>query len=381
MGIKGLTQLIGDSAPAAIKENEIKNYFGRKVAIDASMSIYQFLIAVRSEGAMLTSADGETTSHLMGLFYRTIRMVDNGIKPVYVFDGKPPEMKGGELNKRAEKREEATKQLAIATDAGDTAEIDKMNKRLVKVNKVHTDECKQLLTLMGVPYIEAPCEAEAQCAAMVKAGKVYATATEDMDSLTFGSNILLRYMTYSEAKKMPIKEFHLDKVLQAMSYTMDEFIDLCIMLGCDYCDTIKGIGAKRAKDLIDKHRCIEKVIENLDTKKYAIPEDWPYQEARRLFKNPDVLDPETIDLKWNQPDEEGLVKFLCGDKNFNEERIRGGAKKLCKAKQGQTQGRLDTFFKVLPSNKPSTPSTPASKRKAEEPKKGSKGGAKFKRAK
>jgi len=379
MGIKGLSQLIGDNAPQAIKENEIKNFFGRKVAIDASMSIYQFLIAVRShDGAQLTSADGETTSHLIGLFYRTIRMVDNGIKPVYVFDGKPPDMKGGELTKRAEKREEASKQLALATDAGDTAEMDKLNRRLVKVNKTHTDECKRLLTLMGIPYVEAPCEAEAQCAALVKSNKVYATATEDMDSLTFGSNVLLRYMTYSEAKKMPIKEFHLKTILETMEYTMDEFIDLCILLGCDYCDTIRGVGAKRAKDLMDKHRSIEKILENLDTKKYVVPEEWPFEQARRLFKTPDVTDPETLDLKWNQPDEEGLVKFMCEEKNFNEERIRNGAKKLAKAKQGQTQGRLDSFFKVLPSAK--SPASPAVKRKAEEPKKG-KGGGKFKRAK
>lgn len=84
------------------------------------MSLYQFLIAVRSEGSQLTNADGETTSHLMGTFYRTIRLVENGIKPVYVFDGKPPELKSGELNKRAEKREEAQKALTQAEESGMT---------------------------------------------------------------------------------------------------------------------------------------------------------------------------------------------------------------------------------------------------------------------
>ncbi|CAJ0762354.1 3245_t:CDS:2, partial [Entrophospora sp. SA101] len=87
---------LGDNCPAAIISNEIKNYFGRKIAIDASMSIYQFLIAVRQDGQLLTNDSGETTSHLMGLFYRTIRMVENGIKPCYVFDGKPPVLKSGE---------------------------------------------------------------------------------------------------------------------------------------------------------------------------------------------------------------------------------------------------------------------------------------------
>ena len=140
MGILGLSKLVADIVPQAIKENEIKNYFGRKVAIDASMSLYQFLIAVRSDGNQLTNADGETTSHLMGTFYRTIRMIDNGIKPVYVFDGKPPKMKSGELEKRTERREEAEKALEKAKEVGDAEEVDKQNRRLVKVGKSHVEE-------------------------------------------------------------------------------------------------------------------------------------------------------------------------------------------------------------------------------------------------
>lgn len=186
------------------------------------MCLYQFLIAVRAEGAQLTSVDGETTSHLMGTFYRTIRMLENGIKPVYVFDGKPPDMKSKELSKRTEKREEAQKALEKATEAGDAADMEKFNRRLVRVTKVHNEEAKELLKLMGVPYINAPCEAEAQCAAMVKAGKVYATATEDMDALTFGTNILLRHLTSSEAKKLPVQEFFYDKILQGLEFTPEQ---------------------------------------------------------------------------------------------------------------------------------------------------------------
>ena len=106
---------------------------------------------------------------------------------------------------------------------------------------------------------------------------------------------------------MPIKEFHMDKILESLNYTMDEFIDLCILLGCDYCDTIKGIGAKRAKDLIDKYRCIEKIVDNLDKSKYPIPESWPYKEARELFKKPVVADPETVEVLWKMHD---LLRFF-----------------------------------------------------------------------
>ena len=292
-------------------------------------------------------------------------MIENGIKPVYVFDGKPPTMKSGELEKRSEKRQEAEAALEKAKEEGNVEEIDKQNRRLVKVGKNHVEDCKQLLKLMGVPFVSAPCEAEAQCAELVKSGKVYAVGTEDMDALTFGTKILLRHLTFSEARKMPIKEFHLDKILEGFEINHDQFVDLCILLGCDYCEKIRGIGPKNAIKLVQEHKTIEEIIKKLDSKKHQVPEDWMFEEARRLFKEPEVTPGSEIELKWEKPDEEGLVKFMSETNGFAEDRIRNGAKKLLKARQGSTQGRLDSFFKVL------TPSTPHNKRKSEEGQKGS----------
>ncbi|KAF2877884.1 flap endonuclease 1 [Massariosphaeria phaeospora] len=368
MGIKHLYQLIEEHAPAAIKTGEIKNQFGRKVAIYASMSIYSFLIAVRSDGQQLMNESGETTSHLMGLFYRTLRMVDNGIKPLYVFDGAPPKLKSGELAKRFQRKTEAQAAAEEAKETGTAEDVEKFSRRTVRVTREHNEECRRLLKLMGIPFIVAPTEAEAQCAALARAGKVYAAASEDMDTLTFDSPILLRHLTFSEQRKEPILEIHLDKTLEGLEMERDQFIDLCILLGCDYLDPIKGIGPSTALKLIREHKNLEGVVEHIKSStksKYTIPDDWPFADARLLFLEPDVRpadDPE-CDFKWEVPDIEGLVKYLVEEKHFNEDRVRSGAARLQKNMKTAQQSRLEGFFKPVEKT---TEEKAKLKRKAEE---------------
>ncbi|KAF1945637.1 flap endonuclease 1 [Clathrospora elynae] len=352
MGIKQLHKVIEEHAPAAIKKGEIKNQFGRKVAIDASMSIYSFLIAVRSDGQQLTSESGETTSHILGLFYRTLRMVENGIKPLYVFDGAPPKLKSGELAKRFQRKSEAQAAEEEAKETGTAEDVEKFSRRTVRVTRQHNEECQQLLRLMGIPYIVAPTEAEAQCAVLARGGKVYAAASEDMDTLTFDSPILLRHLTFSEQRKEPILEIHLDQVLEGLGLEREQFIDLCILLGCDYLDPIKGVGPGTALKLIRDHKTLEAVVEHIKSQtksKLVIPDDWPFADARLLFLEPDVYpaDAPECDVKWEAPDEEGLVKYLVEEKHFSEDRVRNGAAKLKKNMKTAQQSRLEGFFKPV----------------------------------
>ncbi|RHZ70544.1 Elongation of fatty acids protein 2 [Aspergillus turcosus] len=352
MGIKHLFQVIQENAPDAVKAGDIKNHFGRKVAIDASMSIYSFLIAVRSEGQQLMSESGETTSHLMGMFYRTLRMVDNGIKPLYVFDGAPPKLKSGELAKRTARKAEATEAHEEAKETGTAEDVEKFSRRTVRVTREHNAECKKLLKLMGIPYIDAPTEAEAQCAVLARAGKVYAAASEDMDTLCFDAPILLRHLTFSEQRKEPIQEVHLDRALEGLGMDRQQFIDLCILLGCDYLEPIPKVGPNTALKLIREHGSLEKVVEAIQSdpkQKYVMPEDWPYQDARELFLHPDVreADHPECDFKWEAPDVEALVEFLVKDKGFNEDRVRNGAARLQKNLKTAQQSRLEGFFKPV----------------------------------
>ncbi|KZT42620.1 PIN domain-like protein [Sistotremastrum suecicum HHB10207 ss-3] len=369
MGIKGLTALISEHAPRAISEHEIKTLFGRKVAIDASMSIYQFLIAVRQkDGEMLTNDSGETTSHLMGFFYRTIRIVENGIKPAYVFDGKPPDLKSGVLAKRFERRQEAKEGGEEAKETGTAEDVERFSRRTVRVTKEHNEECRRLLKLMGIPVVVAPSEAEAQCAELARGGKVYAAGSEDMDTLTFNAPILYRHLTFSEAKKQPISEINLAKTLEGLEMSMSQFIDLCILLGCDYLEPIKGVGPKTALKLVREHGTLKAVLEHLREKiadkeetteegkkkkgGVQIPEEWPWEEAKKVFEKPDVLPASEVELEWTPPDVDGLVQFLVTEKGFNEERVRKGAEKLAKFLNAKQQGRLDGFFSVKASEKP-----------------------------
>lgn len=353
MGILGLAKLIYEKAPGAVRENEMKNYFGRRIAIDASMSIYQFIIAMKGfdngEGQELANANGDVTSHLNGLWSRTLRMIDEGLKPIYVFDGAPPELKKAELDERKKKAAEAEAAFEKAKEEGDDDAMERLSKRTVRVSRAQIEECKTLLRLMGVPVVQAASEAEAQCCELVKGGKAWAVGTEDMDALTFGAPILLRHLTFSEAKKRPVAEFRIDDVLQQMGFTMDTFIDLCILLGCDYTGKITGIGPQKAFDGLKQHGSIEALVASLDPQRYpVVAENFDFTGARGLFKVPPVVPCDQVDIAWTAPDADGLRRFLVEEKLFNPARVEAGILRLTKALSRKTQGRLDDFFKPIP---------------------------------
>lgn len=341
MGIKQLTKLLKEKCANAVVSRKLQHYASSKIAIDASLCIYQFLVAVRSDGVSLGHRDS-TTSHLIGMFYRTIKIVESGIVPVYVFDGRAPGMKIEELKKRLERRQRAEKMLESAIETEDKAEMEKQEKRKVKVDEMHVSECKRLLRLMGIPFVVAESEAEACCAYLCKRGCVKAVATEDMDTLCFGAPILLRNVNASQTKRLDIDEYNLNMVLKELGLTMDSFIDLCIMMGCDYCDTIRGIGYKRAYDYIKKHGSIEEVLSN---EKLERPENFDFVGARKIFKELSELgEPMSFSIRYDGIDRNGLIEYLCREKGFDENRVSSGVEKMLRAQKKGNQTRLDGFF-------------------------------------
>ncbi len=309
------------------------------------------------------------TGHILGLFNRSIMLMEKGVRPCWVFDGKPPEAKKRTLNERKKKKEQAEQNRQEALEEGDMDKVLKYAGMSVKVTSQMTNDAKELVRLLGLPVIEAPSEAEAECSIMAKAGKVYAVATEDMDCLTFGCPILLRDFTN---KDDPVIEIKLDIVLKDLNITMDQFIDICILCGCDYADSIDGIGPIKAHKLIQEYKNIEGVLAYVDEynkdgkkkKKFIYDlETFPYEEARKLFRNPECSDPEKIELKFLTPDYEGLKKFLVEGKGFAESRIDSAMKRIEAAKEKANQSRLDSFFKIKPQSEKSQTAKTAVKRK------------------
>ncbi len=364
MGIKQLFKFLSENAPRCIKVQTMENYTGRVLAVDASMCLYQFVVAIRlgaeNQHASLMNDAGEVTSHIGGFLNRTLRMLEAGIKPVYVFDGKPPEFKSAELAERKEKRDKAEASLKEAVEAGDQEAILKQTKRTVKVTQKMNQDTRRLLAMMGCPIIEAPCEAEATCATMVKSGKAYGAVTEDMDCLTFGSCVMIKnlFSTQQTATvgpstpglkpgQKPVYEINLATALEQLNITMDQFIDFCILCGCDYTETLKGIGPNTGFKMIVEHGTIEEALKTVEESK--VPPDWKFKEARILFKEPEVMsesDP-ALNFDWAmEPDYDGLKKFLVDENQFSVDRVERSIERLKGCRKAKTQMRLDSFFKA-----------------------------------
>ena len=361
MGIKRLMNVLREKAPKSIKSVPLSNYTGQLFALDASMAMYQFLISTQTiktgfSIAELRDEQGNLTGHLLGLLNRTLMLMEHGIRPVWVFDGKPPEAKMNTLRGRKEIKENAEKEKDEAKDQGDMEKALKFANQTIKIDQKMTDDAKKLISLLGIPVIEAPSEAEATCSILAKDKKVFAAATEDMDTLCFGCPVLIRELTGKEENIIEIK---LDVALSELGLTMDEFVDLCILCGCDYCERIEGIGCIKAFQLIKEYKTIEKVIEytekynkddNHKKKMTYNKENFDFVQARELFKKPEVIDTSKVELNFTSPNIEGLKEFLVKEKNFSETRIDNAIKRLGNAKSKASQSRLDSFFSFKPKN-------------------------------
>ncbi|MEM1976305.1 MAG: flap endonuclease-1 [Nitrososphaerota archaeon] len=344
MGVK-IREIIPDNAVEIIS---LESLGGKAIALDAYNALYQFITIIRGQdGRPLMDRHGRITSHLSGLFFRTINLLKLGIKPIFVYDGRPPELKKATVEERSERRQEAQRLYEQALAEGRIEEAQKYAKQAATLNEFIVESSKKLLSLMGIPVVQAPSEGEAQAAYIAMRGDAYASGSQDFDSLLFGSPRLVRNLSIVGRRKLPgRKEYvevepelvHLDKLLQGLEITREQLIDVAILVGTDYCDGVKGVGPKTALKLIKTHGSAEKALRALGKTLEIEP-----AEIRRIFLSPEVA--EDYRIEWREIDHEGVKRMLCDEHDFSEERVEKALKELEESMR-RTRGvtSLDQWF-------------------------------------
>jgi len=315
---------------SSIIEPEKVNFdflIGKTFAVDSYNIIYQFLSSIRQQdGTPLMDEKGRVTSHLSGLFYRTINLVSKGINLIFVFDGEPPDFKKQEIERRREIREEAKEKWEIALKEGKTEEAKKYARMSSSISEDIIEESKLLLSYLGFPVVQAKCEGEAQCAKICLDGKAFATASQDFDSLLFGSPRTLRNLSISRAESLELIE------LKKIGLNREQLILIGLLVGTDYNPGIKGIGPKKALELVKKTTSLKEIEKKVN---------WDFEISMEtlynFFLNPPIFENYKIESGKLEP--EKIKRLLCDEHNFSEERVQKFIDKL-----RQKKGKLTSLF-------------------------------------
>jgi flap endonuclease-1 len=326
----------------------ISELSGKVIAIDAYNTIYQFLATIRGiTGELLTNNNGEVTSHLSGLFYRNVNLLAEDIKLIYIFDGKPSPLKSKEIDRRRQVKQDALNKYQEAITAGRFEDARKYGQATSVLTDKMVEESKMILTLLGIPYIEASSEGEAAAAQLTQSNIAFACASQDYDSLLFGAKRLIRNLAISGKRKVPNRNVYVDiepeiieqqQLLNETGLNLEQLVDIGILIGTDFNPGgIPGIGPKTALKLVREHNKLEK-IEKIEASLANIP----YKEIREVFLKQEA--PKINGIEFNEINYDALVNFLCTEKDFSVARVNTSLDKVKKSITNRNQS-LEKWFK------------------------------------
>lgn len=326
------------------REVKFEDLKGKIIAVDAFNALYQFLSSIRQpDGTPLMDKQGRVTSHLSGLFYRNIALLDEGIKLAYVFDGEYHELKGKTQEKRMASREIMKEKYEDARDEGDTELMGKYSRGFIRLDARMIAESKQLLEAMGICVIQAPGEGEMQAAALVRRGEAYAVGSQDYDALVCGAR-MIQNLTLAKKRKLSNGDFvyispeviEYEKMLQGLDVDGDQLICLAILVGTDFNPGgVKGLGPKKALALVREHRFPVAIFEAVQ-ERYG-SQDFEWQVIFEMFKKPNVA---RVELHFPKLDADRVKEILVKEHDFSLERVEKQLEKLVKVKQQASQKKL-----------------------------------------
>ena len=325
----------------------LETFSGKIIAIDAYNAIYQFLASIRGpDGLQLSDSEGRITSHLSGLLYRNVNFLSLGIQPVYVFDGKPPSLKTAEIERRKQIKKDATVKYEKAIAEGNMEDARKYAQQTTSMKDGMVKESKHLLTLFGIPYIDAPSEGEATAAHLTNTGQAHASASQDFDSILCGAKRLVRNFTNSGRRKIPNRNTYIDivpeiietqKTLDNLELSREELIDVGILIGTDFNPNgFERVGPKTALKMVKQHKRLEDIPQIQDQL-----QEIDFEQIRNIFLNPEVADVE--DIVFEEINYESISNYLVKERSFSEDRVQSTLNRLKKALEKKSQN-LDQWF-------------------------------------
>jgi len=329
------------------EKTTLESFSSKIIAVDAYNAIYQFLASIRGpDGLQLSDSEGRITSHLSGLLYRNINFLSLGIKPVYVFDGKPPSLKTAEIERRKQIKKDATVKYEKAIAEGNMEDARKFAQQTTSMKDGMVNESKQILSYFGIPYIDAPSEGEATAAHLTNTGQAYASASQDFDSILCGAKRLIRNFTNSGRRKIPNRNTYVEiepeiietqKTLDSLGITREQLVDIGILIGTDFNPNgFDRIGPKTALKMIKQHLRLEDIPQIQEQL-----QEIDYEQIRKIFLNPVVADVDEI--VFGNVDYEGMTNYLVKERSFSEDRIQSSLNRLKKALEKKSHN-LDQWF-------------------------------------
>lgn len=325
--------------------NYLKN---QVVGVDSFNALYQFLSSIRGQdGSYLMDSQGRVTSHLQGLFSRTLNLMGKGIKLVYVFDGEAPRLKLEEREGRIERKAVAQQKYQEAIDEENIEDMNKYSRQFSKLNQDMIDDSKELISALGLPVVQAPSEAEGQVSYMCKKKLIDFAASQDYDALLFGAPRLIRNLTLSQKRKVRggktvftfLELIELEDVLKELGINHEQLIALGILCGTDFnVGGVKGIGPKKALKLVQNY----KDVKGFDKMFNELGVDFDWKEVYEIFTK--LPYEREVKLKWDRIDEDKVREILVERHEFNLERINSMLEKYKEENKNANQKGLSDFF-------------------------------------
>ncbi len=335
------------------REMEISELKSKTICVDAFNSLYQFLSSIRQyDGTPLMDNKKRVTSHLSGIFYRNIALLSEGIKLIYVFDGIHPWLKERTHEERREVRDLAREKYDKAKQEEDFEAMRRYSSQNIRLTEEMVEESKELLKAMGIAVVQAPGEGEAEAAYLSRTrGEIYASASQDYDSLLFGASRLIQNLTLSRRRKtisgyVDVKPviIELEKILNSLEINLDQLICLGILVGTDYNPKgIPRIGQKKALDIVRKYKQPVLIFESVNEQILSLPEEdrFDWREVFEMFHKPNVIDAE---INFEKLNKEKIVEILVKEHNFSEERIKDHLERLEESFEKNKQKDLAKWF-------------------------------------